>query len=203
VTGAKLAIAIVAWLGLLGGGLGVALHYESTPGAAPEKEAPRQWPAGALERAAGKATLVMFAHPKCPCTRASIAELAELMNKLGDSADAYVLFLRPSEMPEGWERSSSWASAERIPHVRVATDVDGALAKTFGAKVSGYTVLYDARGAEVFSGGITSGRGHVGDNEGVTLILALVRGERTGHAETPTFGCDLEDPTADEAEARP
>ena len=202
-TGAKVALAIVAWLGLLGGGLGVALHYESTPGASPDKEAPRQWPAGVLERTPGKATLVMFAHPKCPCTRASIAELAELMERLGDTADAYVLFIRPIDTPEGWEKSSSWASAERIPHVRVKTDADGVLAKAFGAKVSGYTVLYDVSGNEVFSGGITSGRGHIGDNEGVTLIRSLVRGERTEHATTPTFGCELEDPTTGEAEARP
>ena len=45
-------------------------------------------------------------------------------------------------------------------------DDDGAEARRFGAETSGQTLLYDARGALAFSGGITGARGHAGDNAG-------------------------------------
>src|SRR5690349_14866162 len=83
---------LVLWVaGLLLGGRTLWL-YSVTPGkAAP---APAQWPKEApISRQAGRATLVMLAHPHCPCTRASLAELEKLVAHA--DADVWVLFLRP------------------------------------------------------------------------------------------------------------
>ena len=53
----------------------------SRPGGDPE--APARWPeASALVRNADGPTLVLFAHPKCPCTDASLAELARPIFKV-------------------------------------------------------------------------------------------------------------------------
>ncbi len=43
-------------------------------------------------------TLIMFAHPRCPCTRASIGELDRVMAKLQDRVRAYVVFFVPETM---------------------------------------------------------------------------------------------------------
>jgi hypothetical protein len=57
-------------------GLPVIWAWENTPGAA--GDAPAQWPADSgLSRAGDAPTLILFAHPQCACTRASLGGLAE------------------------------------------------------------------------------------------------------------------------------
>jgi len=59
---------------------------------------------------------------------------------------------------------------------------------------SGHVVLYDADGKLVFNGGITSSRGHSGDNAGRAAITKLVHHESAAVPEAPVFGCSLLDP---------
>jgi hypothetical protein len=73
----------------------------------------------------------------------------------------------------------------------VLGDLNGALARRFGAETSGYVLLYDAGGRLLFRGGITAGRGHAGDNAGMSAVVALVRGESISQAQTPVYGCSL------------
>ena len=79
-----------------------------------------------------------------------------------------------------------------IPNVSVHEDLDGSLAKKFGAESSGYVVLYTPGGQLLFRGGITLSRGHIGDNVGQSSILALLN-NKNGSAvkETPVYGCSL------------
>src|SRR4051812_41020138 len=57
-------------------------RYAATEGVAAMP--PEQWPAGlAIAREPGRSTLVFLAHPRCPCTRASLTELAVLMSRAG------------------------------------------------------------------------------------------------------------------------
>lgn len=184
------ALAITLWSAAIAGGMTTLSRYKNTPGA--QADAPSDWPAGvALTRSTRRPTLVMLAHPQCPCTRASVSELARLMSAAGD-VDAHVLFLKPAEMPEGWERTDLWRRAEAIPGVRVASDLDGRVAARFDATVSGQVVLYDQAGRLLFRGGITGGRGHEGDNEGRTRLASLIRGGGgPARGESRVFGCSL------------
>lgn len=133
--------------------------------------------------------LVMLAHPHCPCTRASLAELERLMAR-GD-ADACVLFLRPRDQREGWETTDLWKTAAAIPRVRVVADTDGLLARAFGAETSGHVLFYNPAGALLFSGGITATRGHEGPSAGGDAILAALRGEDPASDRANTYGCPL------------
>lgn len=148
--------------------------------------------AGELHRA-GRPTLVLFAHPKCPCTSASIEELARVMAHINGQVDAYVFFLRPDGVGPGWEKTSQWYDAASIPGVIVACDEQGKLAATFQASTSGATFLYDGSGRLIFSGGITSARGHAGDNDGSDAILAAVLDNCQKSKCTNIFGCTLLD----------
>lgn len=151
-----------------------------------------QWPANShIQPAGGTTTLVMLVHPHCPCTRASIGELALLMARCQGRLSAYVLFTTPREFPEGWERTDLWDSAERIPGVVALSDEGGAEAGRFNAETSGTTMLYDGEGRLLFNGGITDSRGHSGDNEGRSAIVALVTEQENRRAETPVYGCPL------------
>lgn len=184
-------VALGLWPLLVAPGFVMLERYTNTPGRA--AEAPATWPAELpLARASGRDTLVMLAHPRCPCTRASLSELARLMARIGEHADAVVLFVDP--MAEGWEHTDLWRQAEAIPGVRVLTDRGGEISSRFGAYTSGQTLLYDASGALVFAGGITAARGHEGDNQGRLAIAGILNGEETPAASSNVFGCALREP---------
>jgi hypothetical protein len=70
-------------------------------------------------------------------------------------------------------------------------DVDGLEARSFGAATSGQTLLYDKRGALLFSGGITGARAHQGDNVGRRSLVALLNGGPNERPGTSVFGCSL------------
>ncbi|MCY1030419.1 RedB protein [Corallococcus sp. BB11-1] len=189
-----LVLAGALWLGGIGAGLFVLARYSATPGIAQAKVA--RWPeATRLTRQAGRPVLVMLAHPKCPCTRASVTELAELMAHAGGRADAFVLFLRPEGLEDGWEQGELWRAAARIPGVTVLRDPGGLEAKHFGATTSGHVVLYGADGLLRFSGGITVARGHEGESPGRMALERVLREGGEG-GDTPVYGCALEDPPA-------
>jgi hypothetical protein len=146
--------------------------------------------------------LIMVAHPKCPCTRASIRELDLLMTQAGPGLSATVLFNRPAGVPASGTDSDLWRQASMIPGVTVLADDDGMETSLFGAMTSGETVLYDERGDLRFHGGITGARGHSGDNAGRSAIVDFVRRDELTRAQTFVFGCELHDPGGECAEGQ-
>ncbi len=172
------------------GGLWVLWTYDNAPGA---EATPRdQWPSQSrLIRAEDRPTVVLLAHPQCSCTPASIGELAEALARVRTPPRTYVVFLKPSTFPEGWEQTDLWKSAARLPNVGVVRDDDGAEAKAFGGATSGQTFLYDHNGGLQFSGGITSSRGHAGDNAGRRALVSLIDGLDATSRRTSVFGCPL------------
>ena len=172
-------------------GLCVLFRYENTPGAV--GASPQAWPTAQIERATDRPTLVMVAHPHCPCTKASVGELAKIMAQLKGQIAAYVLFLKPNATERDWEETDLRRSAEAIPGVKVVFDPNGQEARRFGAKTSGHTFLFGVDGRLLFSGGITPSRGHAGANVGENSILALLNEQASIRTETVVFGCPLAD----------
>src|SRR5205807_2294703 len=112
------AVTGAAWVVAIGFGARILIGYESAPGdaGAPLKE----WPAESqIQRRDDRATLVMLAHPHCPCTQASIGELAQVMAHVQGKANAYVLFLKPQDSADNWEKTDLRQSAASIPGVTV------------------------------------------------------------------------------------
>jgi hypothetical protein len=181
--------AAILWLVLVVAGMATLWVYASTPG--PAARADSTWPSGAFARDARRPTLVMFLHPQCACSRASVAELARLMAHAQGRARVYAFVSRPGETTPGSERTDLWQSAAEIPGVEVLSDDNDAQSAAFGAAVSGQTLLYDPEGRLIFSGGITAARGHAGDNAGRSAILALLTGGEATVTTTPVFGCFL------------
>jgi hypothetical protein len=181
---------LAAWLLTIGTGMGMLWKYADTPG--PPADAKAMWPAGAsFTRDARGPVLVLFLHPQCPCSRATINELARLLAGAPAPAAIDALVYRPVNADAGWERTDLWDSAAALRGVHVMTDVGGAQARVFGALVSGQTLLYRATGALRFSGGITGARGHEGDNPGRTALTSILAGGHPAALRTPVFGCYL------------
>lgn len=181
----------VVWLVLVLAGMFVLLRYSQTAG--PAGAPPAQWPVNSeVPHAADLPSLVMFLHPHCPCSNASISELEQLMTHCHGQVSAQVLFVQPAGMTEAWAHTGSWHAAAAIPGVSVRCDRDGIEARRFQALTSGQTLLYDSAGALMFHGGITLSRGHAGDNPGRDAVEALVRHELFNPVQTPVFGCALD-----------
>jgi hypothetical protein len=188
----------VVWLIAVAGGMRALLNYEYTAGA--EGDPPATWPAQSrIPRPAGLPTIVVMGHPKCPCTRATIGELAVLMAHLHNRVTGVVLFVRPEGTPADWDDTDLRHSAAAIPGVTVMTDLDEVEADRFNAQVSGQTMLYGVSGKLLFSGGITASRGHSGDNAGRSSIVSLVTYGTAERTRTPVFGCALRTPKSSTA----
>ena len=171
-------------------GLRLILNYENTPGISGASS--QVWPVDSqIHRTPGLPTLVTMVHPHCPCSRASIGELALLMVRGQGLVNANVVFVKPRDFPDEWERSDLWSSAAMIPGVNVSVDNDGVEARRFGSRTSGQVMLYSADGRLIFSGGITAARGHSGDNYGRSAIIELLNDGAVEQRETPVFGCPL------------
>jgi len=178
------------WLAALALGGRALWSFQTTPGAAATAQG--SWPAASrLPRDPSRATLVMVAHPRCACTRASIAELGALMQRLRGRVSAHVVFVRPTGTSAGWEESDTWRAAQGIPGVTVWRDEGGVEAARFAARTSGQVLLYDRAGRLIFSGGITPIRGHLGDSAGQERIVSLVRTGRSDAATSRVFGCAI------------
>jgi hypothetical protein len=185
-----LIIAGLIWLTACLGGSAVLLHYSLTPSGAGNPHS--QWPASsALIPFSGKDTLVVWAHPHCPCTRASLVELNILMQSLRGKVAAYVVFTKPEGMPTDWEKTDIFARAQDIPDVEARVDEGNLEAFRFGAETSGQVMLFDPEGRLLFNGGITQGRGHIGENEGMRRILSLVQTGKADKNSSLVFGCAL------------
>ena len=185
-----LVAAVTTWLGAVSIGLALVAQYDNTAGAT--AAGPAQWPmASGLARDPAGVTLVMLAHPRCTCTRASLAELAEIMARARHRPRAYVVFVRPGQLADGWETSDLLGRASRIPGVTIVRDDTGAEADAFRAETSGQIFLYDGSGRLRFSGGTTRSRGHAGDNVGRATILAILNHEQPPRSRTSVFGCSL------------
>lgn len=185
-----LGVLAVLWTGAIVGGLAALNRYKSTPGEIGTM--PPQWPhSTSVERDEKVPTLVVFAHPLCPCTRASMTELGKLLDKHSTEVRTVIVAMRPSGTGEEWSRSALTETANRLPNATLMQDLDGKEAERFGARTSGTAALYDPRGRLLFHGGLTIARGHEGDSPGVKQIRALLKNEDATTRNTPVFGCSL------------
>jgi len=170
-------------------GLFLLARYASAAG--PPADAPSVLPAETnLPLAADRWNLLVFAHPRCPCSRASLSELARLTTRAGDDLRATVVFYQPSDKNASWAHADLWLKAMREPNMQAWHDRDGMETSSFGAFTSGQALLYNPKGALVFKGGLTPSRGHEGLNSGVQAIYRHLEG-KTARAASPVYGCPI------------
>lgn len=181
----------VSWVALSVFGLFYLVKYENTPSTQTEIY-PAVYPIESkLERNSEHSTLLFFSHPKCPCTRASLNELARLIADVNGNLDVYVVFAKPPDAEANWTDTDLRWKAEAIPQVKVIIDENERETKLFKAETSGLVLLYDTDGNLRFSGGITASRGHEGNNAGRQAIFEIVTKDLRENTETEVFGCLL------------
>ena len=180
----------VIWLVTILAGFVIVINFDLTPGAA--AAAPRQQPAGIESiQSADRPLLILFAHPRCPCTRATLGELNHILTECPGAADVRIFFSTPTNPSDDWMKTALWADAAVLPHTTAVADPGGVMAERFDVKTSGQVLLYSAKGKLLFSGGITAARGEEGANRGRSAIVALLKGQSGVAPESQVFGCPL------------
>ena len=184
-----LGLGILLWSGAILGGFAFLNTYQSTPGNA--QVAVADWPAQSQIPTDGAFRALMFVHPQCPCSAASLAELGVLLAR-APKLKAFVVFTHPGGVADSWTVDSAlFKKAKAIPGVQVFIDRDGKESKLFGVETSGHLCLFDAENHLVFNGGVTGRRGHEGDNAGLDSVVRLVHGRQSTLKKTNVFGCSL------------
>ncbi len=174
---------IIAWL--LASSLGFlvlgAYHASpSSPGTPPDR-----WPSDTSIPLDGSLpTVLMFIHPRCPCSSASLAELQHLLARCRGRFAGHVITFRPEKVAKGWDGPDPGGLSRRV-------DPGGREAARFGVETSGHVLLFDPSGRRYYSGGITVSRGHRGDNPGLDRLVATILGGPAGTCSSPVFGCPV------------
>lgn len=184
------------WLAAVAIGFWAMWSYAATPGATALP--PPSWPNdSSLQYRPGGWTLVLFLHPRCPCSRSTLAELERLQARVADRIDIQIAFIEPAGVDAAFTHSDLWQRAAALPGAMLYRDGGGREHLRFRAHTSGEALLYAPTGRLAYHGGITPARGHEGANPGSDAILSLV-GQRpvevqpTAVISRPTFGCPLE-----------
>lgn len=184
------------WMLSVGIGFWQLFIYSNTPGE--PATASLYWPAQTkISRGNNLPTLIMFVHPYCSCSDASVGELERLMPHIQGKVKGLVVFFKPKNKSEEWAKESLWRRSAAIPGVITLLDEEGGEAKIFGVKTSGQVFLYDDKNKLIFQGGITPERGHMGDSDGRNEILSFFKKEKIKNnkdSKTSVFGCSLKNP---------
>lgn len=183
---------LIIWLGLIVFGYRILLNYEFRTNPT-DNESIKKFPkASKLKLDPHQETLLMFAHPHCPCSKASLEELNKLLagsphNKL----KVIIVFVKPKKFDETWVKADLWQRAITMPNVSTYIDEENHEAKLFKANTSGEIFLFRPNGGLVFHGGITASRGHEGDSKGRSSITKYLKTKKISVKESPAFGCVL------------
>src|SRR5262245_15610327 len=95
------------------------LRYQYAPAAT--RTAAAKWPAvTALSLAEDRPTVVMFIHPRCPCTRASLNELEVLLTQFPKKFQAHVVCFQPPSADASWTNTDLWKQAAAYPEVALS-----------------------------------------------------------------------------------
>jgi hypothetical protein len=192
-----LLLAVAIW-SLLAGACWYSLAAYGLKTDGPVRRNSNAWPADSeLTRSSGCPRLLVFVHPKCPCSQATITELHKALTaaRSADFARPQVTIVAsiPTDAHEHhyWRRTPLLTRAEQLlPAAEVVLDSGGAEAGRFGAHTSGTALLFDRDGRRLYAGGVTAARGHEGANAGADALARLLRGEPGGDP-LPPLGCPL------------
>lgn len=189
--------AIAAWGGIVIAGLLLVLDLDSRPSDVSSVQS--DWPADtSLALSRERSTVLLFAHPHCPCTRATLRELEYVLSR-SDEVAVRVLLCVPDDAPPDFATTDLRAQAEAIPGVIVSVHSASEEARRFGVETSGEVLLFDPSGRLRFRGGITGSRGHEGENAGRRALLDRLTSSEASFETAPVFGCSLfDDRAADE-----
>jgi hypothetical protein len=134
-------VALTVWLIAVVFTLALLWRYDSTPGVA--AAAPATWPAGAhVGLSADRPTLLVTLHAYCPCSMATISEVAWVADRAHARFHTTFLVEAPDAVSDAaLEDSAAYRLASAVLGASVVRDRGGHDAALFDAHTSGQTYL--------------------------------------------------------------
>ena len=180
----------------LGSGADAGTHLSA--GEVAKSSLAKVWPTTAgITPFRDRPTLVICLHPRCPCSRASLRQLERVLasdlvqSNPKTQCSVVALFYCPENESSTWTHTQLWSMAAKIPNSTLVVDRDAQAATKFGATTSGHVLLYADGGQLLFSGSITSGRGHEGDNYASQTLTRILSSQPVEQREFAVFGCAI------------
>lgn len=183
------------WVILCTIGLGaVSLH--SFDGVVADSPKNSCWPQDSRLVQDDRERLVIFIHPQCPCTIATLSELEAILVRKTVPTTCVISATDPEWLTSKVMQQIKKLQTHYSASIDIFLDTDGSEGERFEAIASGHCMYFDRHGKKVFSGGITASRGHVGDSDARYRLLELIQMEPDGvDVEVvncfPVFGCRL------------
>jgi hypothetical protein len=183
--------AAVVWLVACVAGAHAVMRYATAPGVV--TTTPATWPHDtALQKSSIGNTLLLFVHPMCPCTKATLSELKELVEN--HKLPVTVVVYTPEAAGAKWQESALVRDFRQLDNAAIVHDVDGIESRRFGVTTSGHALLYNSADELLYSGGITKARGEIGDNDARQCLQNQLSSPGQAALSQPTFGCPLNSP---------
>src|SRR5258708_20821394 len=105
-------LALLLWLGLIVGGYAWLLRYSFAAGKA--SASPHTIPSSVASQApSARAQLFLALHPRCPCSRAPLSELAKILTRAPEACDVTVLMYKPPAEPDGWMEAALFGNCRQ------------------------------------------------------------------------------------------
>ncbi|MEM9411025.1 MAG: hypothetical protein AAGA30_07925 [Planctomycetota bacterium] len=153
---------------------------------------PSQWPSQSqINRMPDAYELVLFLHPKCVCSYATLDQLTKILPANREHLNFTLSVYCPKSRDSQWSQTDLTESFQALFPSQVVIDHENREASCFGVNCSGHLVLYDPDGSLLFSGGITKSRGHRGDCIAAETLKKTILEKNTGPFSYPAFGCKL------------
>ena len=179
--------AIAIWLVATAYAYSLMMRFDTRPGVAGNPLL--RWPAtAAVQLAKRQRTLLIFLHPKCSCSRASISQLQNLRKRFPDAFHTELVLWQPPGRSPAWNQLYR-TDSEDLSGTETIADPGGRVAALFDAHTSGYVLLYGAAGNLEYAGGLTPARGVNNEGPGILALERIMSGSTVGVAHQPVFGC--------------
>jgi len=105
---------------------------------------------------ARRPTPVIFLHPHCSCSCATLNELTRGLVMVREQPQIIVVVSHPADADGAvWCEGSLWRACTTIGDVQRILDPGGALADAFGATTSGHCIVVGTTGRIGYAGGVT------------------------------------------------
>ncbi|MDA8792481.1 hypothetical protein N9N67_04500 [Bacteriovoracaceae bacterium] len=171
---------------------GLVITYEYSLGSGEKSQLKSSWPnESSLKFNPGKYNLVMFLHPECTCSKASLFHFKEILSEIKhDNLDSKIIFTMPKEKEKEWINSALVKEVKEAGSIQLIFDQSSEEFKRFDAKTSGQAFLFSPSKDLLFNGGITDSRGHIGYNQGEDFIINTLNKRGLASKDVDVFGCD-------------
>lgn len=135
--------------------------------------------------------LILFVHPRCPDTMATVRQLRNTLFNNKKQVSVRMVVLCPRGCSDSWYETPLLEEANRIPGLEIVLDYGGVLTKKYGVISSGTMLVYDQKSLLTFQGGITPASGHEGKCPGQRSLEQSLAGQLPDARQTLVFGCQL------------